>query len=93
MHLYAIYDKETGEVLQTHAAYVLGNEEPVALAEKELLAAVDPELGPRERLAIAEVPADFDPRDRSKRIAFDKKKNELVAKSRRRPSRSKKKKG
>lgn len=71
MHMYVIYDEETGEVLQTHASYVLGNDEPIAADEEEILDMAREEFGADRRLAVTGLPEGFDPSDRTSTITID----------------------
>lgn len=85
MHLYAIYDRDTGEVVQTHAKYVLGDDQPVACTDEEVLAAAEPEMAQDRRLGVAHVPEGFDPRDRTTRVTVDPDTGEVQAATRKPP--------
>lgn len=71
MHMYVIFDEETGEVLQTHAEYVLGVDEPVAADEAEILELAREEHGRERPLAVTPIPDDFDPTDRTNELRVD----------------------
>ena len=71
MHVYVIYDRATGEVVETFTKYVLGNDEPVACTEEEVLAAVEGDAPGRE-LAVAAAPEGFRPSLSGQRLAVRK---------------------
>ncbi len=85
MHLYVIYDEGSGEIVQTHAKYVLGDDEPVACTDEEVLAAADPSHAGEGHLRVAQVPEGFDPHDRSMKITWDPETGKLQEVKRRRP--------
>lgn len=70
MKMYVVYDRSTGQVLHTHASYVLGNNEPVATSEEDVLATV-PDAGRGVELAVAPVPEGFDVRSRVHALRVD----------------------
>ncbi|HEY5854094.1 MAG TPA: hypothetical protein VIW24_08605 [Aldersonia sp.] len=70
MKMYVVYDKRTGNVLHTHASYVLGSDEPVAAREEEVLA-LAPNPGPESAYGVAAVPDGFDIRSRLQELKVD----------------------
>lgn len=65
-NMYLVYDRRTGDVLETHVKYVLGSDEPVAMTEDEVRA-----LTAREDAGIARVPDGLDVRSRTHRPVVD----------------------
>lgn len=70
MKIYVVYDAKTGQVVHTHASYVLGNDDPVAADEDEVLA-LAPEREQGRALKVVAAPADFDVRDRLQTLKVD----------------------
>jgi len=64
MKLYVVYDPNTGQIVHTHASYVLGNDEPVAADEEEVLALAPARDKEGTALRVTAAPADFDIRSR-----------------------------
>ena len=58
MKIYVVYDAKTGQVVHTHASYVLGNDDPVAADEDEVLA-LAPEREQGRALKVVAAPAGF----------------------------------
>lgn len=72
MNIYIVYDKETGEVVHTATYYELGNDDPVAAPESDVLALAEQESGrKRSELAVAKAPEKFDVSDRTKTLTVD----------------------
>jgi hypothetical protein len=71
MSFYVVYDKNDGTILLTYSKYLLGNDEPVACTEDEVLALAAEEFGSDAKLGFAQVPDDFDPRARNQRLSVD----------------------
>ena len=69
MNIYLVYDKQSGRILHSVSKYVLGNPDPVPMKPEEVLAEISEEE--RADIAIAALPRDFNPRDRSKRITIE----------------------
>ena len=70
MKIYVVYDAKTGRVVHTHASYLLGNDDPVAADEDEVLA-LAPEREQGRALKVTAAPADFDVRDRLQTLEVD----------------------
>lgn len=84
MKLYVVYDKKTGDVLHTHASYLLGSDEPVAASEEEVLA-LAPDPGPGTGYAVAMVPDEFDVRSRLQKLTVDPTEGSVRVVTRNRP--------
>ncbi|QAV70319.1 hypothetical protein ESZ53_07605 [Salinibacterium sp. UTAS2018] len=72
MNIYIVYDKKTGEVVHTASYYELGNDDPVAAPESDVLALAHHESGRKlSELAVARAPETFDPSDRTKTLSVN----------------------
>jgi hypothetical protein len=70
MHVYLVYDRNTGRILHSVSKYLMGQAEAVPMAPEEVLAELGEELrGPH--LGVATLPAGFAPGDRSQRVAIE----------------------
>jgi hypothetical protein len=70
MHIYLVYDKNSGQILHSVSKYVLGNPDPVPMTEEEVVRELSDDLR-NARIGVAALPRDFDPRDRSKRVVVE----------------------
>jgi hypothetical protein len=86
MNIYLVYDKKTGDIVQTATFYALGSDDPIACPEDEVLSMVAKDAGrDAAELAVARAPSDFDPRDRTKTLTVDARKGVCIV-AERKPS-------
>jgi hypothetical protein len=85
MKLYVVYDPETGQIVHTHASYLLGNDDPVAADEDEVLALAPATEKDASNLKVAVVPADFDVRSRLQSLRVNPESGEVYVVTRDRP--------
>jgi hypothetical protein len=71
MKVYVVYDPNTGQIVHTHASYVLGNDEPVAADEEEVRALAPASEEHATALRVTAAPADFDIRSRLQSLKVD----------------------
>jgi len=85
MRLYVVYDAETGDIVHTHASYVLGNDDPVAADEDEVLALASTGARQTRALKVAVAPPEFDIRSRLDALRIDPETSEVRVVRRERP--------
>jgi hypothetical protein len=85
MKLYVAYDPDTGQIVHTHASYLLGNDDPVAADENEILALAPARERGVRNLKVAVAPADFDVRNRLQALKVDPGSGEVYVVRRDRP--------
>jgi len=83
--IYVVYDPDTGEIVHTHAAYVLGNDEPVAASEADVLALAPERERATRSLRVAPAPSDFDVRSRLQVLQVNRESGEVHVVQRDRP--------
>ena len=71
MNIYVVYEKKTGRIIHTTSRYVLGNDNPIAWPEEEILSLTRREVGSGVELGVTQVPDDFDVRDRTRILEID----------------------
>jgi hypothetical protein len=72
MHVYLVYDRNTGRILHSVSKYMMGQSEPVPMEPEEVLAELGEDLrGPH--VAVATLPVGFTPGDRSQRLSIEAK--------------------
>jgi hypothetical protein len=70
MHVYLVYDRNTGRILHTVSKYMMGQAEAVPMEPEEVLAELGEDLrGPH--VGVATLPVGFTPGDRSQRISIE----------------------
>lgn len=84
MKVYLVLDSKTGRIVHTHASYVLGNDEPVATSEEEVLT-LAPSSGPEDAYRVIEAPADFDVHSRVQKLKIDSGTGAIRVTTRKRP--------
>ena len=84
MKMYLVLNSKTGRIVHTHASYVLGNDEPVAASEQEVLE-LAPDPGQEDTYRVVEAPGDFDVRSRVQRLKIDPATGVIRVTARKRP--------
>ena len=71
MSYYVIYNRENGQILLTHATYVMGQDTPVDTDLDELIEQTREDFDEDIELAVAKAPSNFDPAQRTYRLKVD----------------------
>ena len=85
MKLYVVYDPNTGQIVHTHASYLLGNDDPVTADEDEVLALAPASEKEASNLKVAIAPTDFDVRNRLQSLKVNPESGEVYVVRRDRP--------